>query len=39
METQTPYLVVRELDARVRNYTQPRDLMIRLKVSGITGGK
>jgi hypothetical protein len=39
METQTPYLVVRELDSRVRNYTQPRDLMIRLKVSGITGGK
>jgi hypothetical protein len=39
METQTPYLVVRELDSRVRNFTQPRDLMIRLKVSGITGGK
>ncbi len=39
METQTPYLIVRELDARVRNFTQPRDLMIRLKVSGITGGQ
>jgi hypothetical protein len=39
METQTPYLVVRELDARVRNFTQPRELMLRLKVSGITGGK
>jgi hypothetical protein len=39
METQTPYLVVRELDTRVRNYTQPRDLMVRLKVSGMTGGK
>ena len=39
METQTPYLVVRELDARVKNFAQPRDLMIRLKVSGITGGK
>jgi hypothetical protein len=39
METQTPYLIIRELDSRVRNYTQPRDLMIRLKVSGITGGK
>ena len=39
METQTPYLTIRELDSRVRNYTQPRDLMIRLKVSGITGGK
>ena len=39
METQTPYLVVRELDARVKNFAQPRDLMVRLKVSGITGGK
>ena len=39
METQTPYLVIRELDSRVRNFTQPRDLMLRLKVSGITGGK
>jgi hypothetical protein len=39
METQTPYLVVRELDTRVRNFTQPRELMVRLKVSGITGGK
>ena len=39
METQTPYLAVRELDARVRNFTQPRELMIRLKVSGITRGK
>ena len=39
METQTPALVVKELDARVRNFTQPRDLMLRLKVSGLTGGK
>ena len=39
METQTPHLVVRELDARVKTYTQPRDLMVRLRVSGITGGK
>ncbi len=39
METQTPYLVVRELDARVKNFTQPRELMVRLKVSGITRGK
>jgi len=39
METQTPYLVVRELDTRVKNMTQPADLMLRLKVSGLTGGK
>ncbi len=39
LETQTPSLLVKELDARVRNFTQPRDLMLRLKVSGLTGGK
>jgi hypothetical protein len=39
METQTPYLVVRELDARIRNFKEPRDLMVKLKVSGLTGGK
>ncbi len=39
METQTPSLFVKELDARVRNFTQPKDLMIRLKVAGLTGGK
>jgi hypothetical protein len=39
METQTPSLIVKELDTRVRNFTQPRDLMLRLKVSGLTGGK
>jgi hypothetical protein len=37
-ETQTPYLVVRELDTTLRNYQAPKDLMVRLKVSGITGG-
>ncbi len=39
IETQTPYLAVRELDARIRNFKEPRDLMVRLKVSGLTGGK
>jgi hypothetical protein len=38
IETQTPYLVVRELDATVRNYREPKDLTIRIKVSGLTGG-
>jgi len=38
IETQTPYLVVRELDTRIRNYKEPRDLMVKLKVSGLTGG-
>ena len=39
IETQTPYLIVRELDSRVKNLREPRDLMVKLKVSGLTGGK
>jgi len=38
IETQTPYLVVREMDARIRNFKEPRDLTVKLKVSGLTGG-
>ena len=38
IETQTPSLVVRELDARIRNFREPRDLTVKLKVSGLTGG-
>lgn len=39
LETQTPYLVVSEVDARVRNIREPRELMVRLRVAGITGAK
>jgi hypothetical protein len=39
IETQTPYLMVSEVDSRVRNIREPRELMVRLKVSGITGAK
>jgi hypothetical protein len=39
IETQTPYLVVRELDTRIRNFRDPKDLTVRLKVSGLTGGR
>ncbi len=39
IETQTPYLVVRELDTRIRNFRDPRDLTVKLKVSGLTGGR
>lgn len=38
IETQTSYLVIRELDVRIRNFNNPRDLTVRLKVSGLTGG-
>jgi hypothetical protein len=36
METQTPYLLVKDLDVRVRNFRQPRELMIRMDVSSLT---
>ncbi len=39
IETQTPYLVVRELDTTIMNYQTPRELTIRLKLSGLTGGR
>jgi len=38
IETQSPYLVVRELDVRIRNFKEPRELTVKLKVSGLTGG-
>jgi len=39
LETHTPVLVVREVDTRVRNFRDPRDLMVKLRVSALTGGK
>ncbi len=39
IESRTPYLVVKELDTRVRNFREPRDLLIKLDVSALTGGK
>jgi hypothetical protein len=39
IETQTPYLVVKELDVRVRNYTDPKDLIVKLEIAALTGGQ
>jgi hypothetical protein len=39
VETQTPSLVVRELDVRVKDFRDPKELMVRLRVSGMTSGK
>ncbi|MGB9715548.1 MAG: type II secretion system protein GspM [Thermodesulfovibrionales bacterium] len=39
IETRTPYLVIKELDARIRNYREPRDLMVKLDVEALTAGK
>lgn len=39
IETKTPYMVIKELDCRVRNFQHPRDLMVRLDISALYGGK
>lgn len=39
IETRTPHLVIKELDVRVKNYRDPRELMVKLDVSALTGGK
>jgi hypothetical protein len=37
IETQTPYLVIKEVDVRVRNYANPRELIVKLKVAALAG--
>jgi hypothetical protein len=39
IETRTPYFVVKEVDTRVRNFREPRELMVKLRVSALTLGK
>ena len=39
IETRTPYLIVNELDTRVRNLRGPKDLMVKMDISALTGGK
>jgi hypothetical protein len=39
IETRTPYLIVKELDARVRNYQNPKELTVKLDVSALATGK
>jgi hypothetical protein len=39
IESRTPYIVIKELDGRVRNFREPRDLMVKLRISALTGGK
>ncbi|NWF51616.1 MAG: hypothetical protein HXY47_00850 [Nitrospirae bacterium] len=39
IETRTPYLVIKELDTRIKNYRDPRDLMVKLDVEALTAGK
>lgn len=39
IETRTPHLLVKELDARVRDFRNPRELMVKLDISALTSGK
>jgi hypothetical protein len=39
LETNVPYLVIKEVDTRVRNFRDPRDLMVKLRVSALASGK
>lgn len=39
LETRTPHLVVKELDSRVRDFRNPRELMVKLDISAMTAGK
>jgi hypothetical protein len=36
IETRTPWLVIREIDARVKNFREPRELTVRMKISALT---
>lgn len=39
LETRTPYLVVKQLDTRVRNFRAPKELVIKMEVAAITNAK
>jgi len=39
VETRTPYLTVKELDVRVRNFRDPKELMVKLSVSALTSSR
>lgn len=39
IETRTPHLLVKEMDARVRNFREPKELMVKFDVFALYGGK
>jgi len=39
IETMTPYLIVKDIDIRVRNYRDPREQVVKLDVSALTGSR
>jgi hypothetical protein len=38
IETNIPYMTVHELDVRIRNYRDPRELIVKFQVSALTKG-
>lgn len=39
IETRTPYLTIKDIDIRIRNYKDPRELVAKLDVSAMTSSK
>lgn len=39
IETRTPYLIVKELETRVKNPISPKDLLVKMDISALTGAK
>ncbi len=39
IETRTPYIIVKELEARVKDFRAPRELMVKLRIAALTSGK
>jgi len=39
LESQTPFLVMKEFDTRVKNYREPKELQVKLRLSAITAAK
>jgi hypothetical protein len=39
IETRTPYLIVKDLDARIRNQREPKEIMVKLDVYALFRGK
>lgn len=39
IETHAPSLIIWEVDTRVRNFKEPKELMVKIKVSALTCGK
>jgi uncharacterized protein YutE (UPF0331/DUF86 family) len=38
IETRTPYLIVKEVDVRIRNFRRPKEEVVKLDVSALTSG-